>query len=1302
VIARTGVAVGVPVMSNESLVEELVQQALDNSLTAEDVCAEHPEHIGEVLEQLRRCKDVEAQLEAIFPSPNDISPSESRLRQLAAQLPSPPGYEVESILGRGGMGVVYKAKQLKLNRPVALKMLLAGRFAARPEIVRFKREAEAVAALRHPNVVQIYDVGECEGNPYFTMEFMEGGSLAAKLAGVPQPGAQAAALMVPLARAVQVAHESGIVHRDLKPANIFLTADGTPKIGDFGLARQFEGESLLTLSGSRVGTPSYMAPEQAIGKAGAVGPAADVYSLGAILYEMLTGRPPFRGETPSDTERQVISESPVPPSRLNGRVTRDLETICLKCLRKEPNRRYPSALDLYEDLRRFLEGKPIRARPVRSVERAVKWAQRRPATALLVAALLVMAAAAVGTGLWVHRQEANRRAAKQQRQEEARTAIVTALGRADDLRQIERWQEALHVLADATPNLLEAHSPTLEERLAKAQSDLRIAEDFDRVRGTRTFKPGGAVDYEQRATLWQEAFDRAGLRFGDDPEPLAAYIRASQIRDQLLAALDDRAQVAFSMGDGSLAERLLRINRLADPEPRWGNRFRDVDVWRSREQLEQLADDVINSSQSPPGYQLALLGLLLRQAQSLRGTQLLAAACRRQPSNFWVNREMAQALTEDMSYSESAAYHRIALALRPEDEMVHAGLGSALFFSYQTEEAIAVFRRGLEYAPDSRVLHIRIHFALSVVGYWKEATAETLRALQIAPDDPSPPQFLGEALRDHGRYEEAAVMFRKAIECKPDVVPAHYSLGLLYQQMGRHEDAVNVFRRITELDPAYPAGHEGLGVELAATGHPEEAITEFQAAIALHPRPAGLYAKLGQILRAQLRPEEAAEAFRQATTEDPTQGWSGLAAARLDQGRFADAHAATESLLTPDPDNPFQRELRRRLKLCDLLHAIEAKLPAILAGKQRPADVDTQLALAEWCLRHKRLTSMAADYYASALAAEPTCADDREAGHRLHAVCAAALAGCGIGADALELDDRKRAELRQQALDWLTAEFDVWADRHRVGKLQERSVAAQAMRSWQGNEDLAGVRDEQALARLTSGERRNWETLWSKAATLAARDPVELVRRAREHVGQREWGQAVACYSGALELAPTDDGELWFEYAASQLLAKDRMGYRRACAHMLARCQESKMRSYLVARACTLAEGSADDPELPARLSQGELFGNRKEFWSLTEQAALHVRAGRAARGVDVAEVSLRVDDRPARAVLNWLWLALACHKMGKEAEARRWLDRAANWLDQQGEMPHQTSMLSTIMAGHRHNWLEAHALFQEAKTLLQ
>jgi predicted Ser/Thr protein kinase len=274
-----------------------------------------------------------------------------------------PGYEILGELGRGGMGVVYKARQVALDRTVALKMILAGPHAGAPERARFRTEAEAVGRLQHPNVIGIYEVGEADGKPFFSLEYVAGGSLAAQLDGKSWPPRRAAQLVEVLARAVQAAHERGIVHRDLKPANVLLTADGTPKITDFGLAKKLDQPGGQTASGAILGTPSYMAPEQASGKNREIGPAADVYALGAILYELLTGKPPYRGDTPLDTLLQVVSAELVPPTRWRTDIPLELETVCLKCLEKNPARRYASALSLADDLRRFQGGETLRIPP---------------------------------------------------------------------------------------------------------------------------------------------------------------------------------------------------------------------------------------------------------------------------------------------------------------------------------------------------------------------------------------------------------------------------------------------------------------------------------------------------------------------------------------------------------------------------------------------------------------------------------------------------------------------------------------------------------------------------------------------------------------------------------------------------------------------------------------------------------------------------------------------------------------------------------------------------------------------------
>ena len=314
---------------------------------------------------------------------------------------SPAGFEVFEELGRGGMSVVYRARQVYPSRVVAIKFLLAGVHADAERRARFLAEADAFARLRHPNVVRIHEVGEHGGLPFLALEFVEGVTLADRLGGAPLPPRQAAELAEQLARAVHAAHRAGVVHRDLKPANVLIAADGTPKVTDFGLAKQEESD--LTATGAVLGTPSYMAPEQAEGRAREVGPPADVYALGTILYEMLTGRPPFRGATPLETLDQVRSRDPIAPGQLRAKLPRDLDTICLTCLRKEPSARYGSAEALADDLGRFLRDEPIRARRTGPIGVAGRWCRRNPAVAGLlgtVAALLIALAAGSSWTAW--------------------------------------------------------------------------------------------------------------------------------------------------------------------------------------------------------------------------------------------------------------------------------------------------------------------------------------------------------------------------------------------------------------------------------------------------------------------------------------------------------------------------------------------------------------------------------------------------------------------------------------------------------------------------------------------------------------------------------------------------------------------------------------------------------------------------------------------------------------------------------------------------------------------------------------
>jgi serine/threonine protein kinase/WD40 repeat protein len=419
-----------------------------------------------------------------------------------------PGYEILEELGRGGMGVVYKARQLGLNRLVALKMIPAGACASPQTRARFHTEAVAAGRLQHPHIVGVHDIGEHRGQPYFSLELVEGGTLARKLAGKPQPADEAASLIETLARAVHHAHLHGIIHRDLKPANILLASRGCeppgpsppggshppltnciPKISDFGLAKILEDDNSQTRTGTIVGTPSYMAPEQASGILSAVGPAADIYALGVILYEMVTGRPPFCARTPLDTLDLVRTQEPVPPRRLQPATPRDLETICLQCLAKEPRKRYGRALDLADDLARFRAGKPIQARPVHALKRGWRWCRRNPVAAALlacIALLLMVIAAGASLAAWKLERERDRALAHQRTAEQAEEQSKEQLWNALlSQARANRWSGRVGRNFDSLDVLTRAAAlhPSLDLRneaiACMALPDLRLVREWD-------------------------------------------------------------------------------------------------------------------------------------------------------------------------------------------------------------------------------------------------------------------------------------------------------------------------------------------------------------------------------------------------------------------------------------------------------------------------------------------------------------------------------------------------------------------------------------------------------------------------------------------------------------------------------------------------------------------------------------------------------------------------------------------------------------------------------------------------------
>jgi serine/threonine-protein kinase len=751
---------------------------------------------------------------------------------LPARWPVVRGYHILEWLGEGGMGVVYKARHLGLNRTVALKMIRGGSQARADSFVRFRAEAETVGRLRHPNIIQIYDIGEAGGLPFVALELLDGGSLADRLGGNPQTGRQAAELMVTLAAAVRVAHEAGIIHRDLKPANVLYTSDGVARITDFGLAKRIDSDDGQTQSGQIIGSPSYMAPEQALGHSRDVGPAADVYALGAILYEMLTGRPPFKGATPMETVRQVIDDDPVTPSRLVPRVSRDLETICLKCLHKEPERRYASAAALVDDLNRFREGRPIRARPQSPAGRLWRWARRKPTTVGLLAALLALFILTVGGGLWLERQQV-------ERQWRAREAVEAALAQLPGLRREGRWPEAEAVLAQGRSRLDEARSDDLRRRLARADDDLRLAAALERIRLTPAME-ASRFDYRGMAEAYTRAFEHAGLDIMGDEEAVAARIGASDLRPQLVMALDHWAYVADALGDRRLMARLLGLAQRIDPDPRWGDRFRAPTLWGDEEALRRLAAEAQERlareapESGPPTPLVTLVAKKLGQKNG-QAEPLLRAARGRHPDDFWLNYALGEALRERKP-AESVGFYRAALATRPTVAGVQFEVGMALWRQGQVDDALAEFRRAVELDPKWAPVRYQLGMCWQVIGRLEEALAEYRRVIDLDPGAGLGHETLAEALLRSGRFTEARTAIRRALDVLPAEQPSRPAL----------REKLELCERMLALDARRPALLEGKDRPAAAEqldlarlcqdhGRPQAAAGLYAAAFASRP-----------------------------------------------------------------------------------------------------------------------------------------------------------------------------------------------------------------------------------------------------------------------------------------------------------------------------------------------------------------------------------------------------------------------------------------------------------------------------------
>ena len=698
-------------------------------------------------------------------------------------------YELLEEIGRGGQGVVYRARQKSLNRTVALKVIGLGQWATEAHLKRFRREAEAAASLDHPCIVPIHEVGERDGSCYFSMKFIEGGQLDDVVRREPLSIRRAAELIAKLARAVHYAHEHGILHRDIKPGNILLDQKGEPHLTDFGLARLVETESTVTRTKEVLGTPSYMAPEQAVGETRKLTSATDVYGLGAVLYQLLTGQPPFAGGTTYETVKLLLETEPRPPRLLNPKIDRDLSTICLKCLEKDPKRRYSSALALAEDLEHWLKHEPIRAKRSGFFTHTRKWVRRKPAIAALIASSVALAAA-MGWNFW--KSELFRAAPEKSIavlpfqnlspdpdnayfadgiQEE----ILTRLAGIADLKVIsrtstQRYQSKPRNLAQIAKQLGVAN--ILEGSVQKAADQVRVSVQL--------------INAQTDAHLWADTYDR-------------------KLTDVFLVETD----IAKTIAD-SLKAKLTRSERqaiavrpTANPEA-YELYLKGRFLWNKRTgaDLRKAIDYFNHAIAKDPNYALAYAGL---------------ADC------YDLLHEYSD-LSPKESYPKAKAAAIKALELDDTLGEAHTSLAYSLVnYDWDWRSAEREYQRAIQLNPNYATAHQWYAECLSMLGRHTEAIAEIKRAQQLDPLSLIINQGVGGKYLYARRYDEAMAQFHRTLELYPHFPPTHQRLGWCYAQKRMYDEAIAEMQKAVELSGNSTQMIAALGYAYAAAGRRDTA-----------------------------------------------------------------------------------------------------------------------------------------------------------------------------------------------------------------------------------------------------------------------------------------------------------------------------------------------------------------------------------------------------------------------------------------------------------------------------------------------
>jgi tetratricopeptide (TPR) repeat protein/tRNA A-37 threonylcarbamoyl transferase component Bud32 len=1090
-------------------------------------------------------------------------------------------------VGEGGMGEVWMADQTEpVRRRVALKVIKPG-MDSKAVLARFEAERQALALMDHPSIAKVLDAGSTpQGRPFFVMELVKGVSITKYCDEHRLSPRDRLGLFAQVCRAVQHAHQKGVIHRDLKPSNVLVAPYDevpVPKVIDFGIAKaagqQLTEKTLFTGIGAVVGTPEYMSPEQAELNNADVDTRSDVYSLGVLLYELLTGTTPLTRQQVKDAAilevlRLVREEEPpkpstrlsgtaelpsiaavrgVEPAKLSRLVRGELDWIVMKALEKDRNRRYESANGLALDLERYLADEPVLAAPPSATYRLGKFVRRHKVALATSSALALAALLVVGSLGWAVRDRAAQRLLIE---EGARRALDLS----DEYLHQGKWLEAQVEARRADSILASGPAPEdLQQRAAERLADLDMVL---RLEAIRTADPENLVNYGGAVTdkAYTDLFREYGIDVERlDPEEVGRQIGRRTIRLELAQALDNWAglRMAGQQTAPPEAKRLLAMARAADPDE-WRVGVRDALGQMDRNRLLELARRPQAAEQPAATVEVLASALWLVQERET-AVDILGRAQNHYRDDFRINFALAAMLlhTRPPRAADSIRFYQAALALRPKSPGVLHNLGMALQAGGRLDEALAAFRESVDKNPGWSGGHLSFSYALREKGLLDESIAESREALRLTKDYAEAHVNLGAALRDKGRLDEAIAEYREAVRIKKDLPEvhcnlgdvlamkgqldeaiaecreairlrndfpeahgnlgnallangrldeaiaefreairlrkdgrAHVNLGIALHAKGKLDEAIAEYREAIRLQPDFPDAHTSLGITLQAKGLLDEAIVESREAIRLKTGHAEFHVNLGEALRAKGLLDDAIAEFREAIhlKKDLPQAHLALGLALKLKGEFRTALEELRrghELGSRNPRWPYPSA--QWVRQCERLVELDGKLPGFLEGKATPVSAAERIELSIMCTL-KHWNSAAARFYGEAFAVQPKLAAGLNV-HRYNAACAAALAGCGQGKDADRLDDKEKARLRGQALDWLRADLEDWR-RMADGESDKARAAAtvtNVLQHWLADVDLAGVRELEALAKLPQPEREAWQQLWAEVRDRLAR-----------------------------------------------------------------------------------------------------------------------------------------------------------------------------------------------------------------------